>query len=194
MTIMESQDVRLHRSFMELHDEDRALVDLLRRTGVDFSGALACSGVFRPRGERMYSAAGSADPWTRMSDPDARRKRAAEHESAHLLAAVVLGVRPREARIEDDGSGWTRHDEAPPEKRAVIAAAGHVWISEFRGAEFPADTGGGCGDDLREVTRASGGGLAEVEAYQRAHDLLSAHPNHVLCLAGQLQLSGRLVF
>ncbi|SBW19356.1 hypothetical protein [Protofrankia symbiont of Coriaria ruscifolia] len=194
MTVTASPEVGVWSMYMDLHEDDRAAVDAFRSVGVELTTALVNSGVLSPRESRTYSLHGSTDESHRLLDPMRTVQRAAEHESAHAVVGVALGVRLREMRIEEDGSGWTGFDDAPPAMLAVISAAGDAWIRGHRCAEFPSDTAGGCGSDFRDVVRHAGGIQGEHEARRQAWQLLAERRNMVLALGQNLLRCRRLLF
>ncbi|WP_131769534.1 M50 family metallopeptidase [Candidatus Protofrankia californiensis] len=180
--------------YLGLHPEDRAMVDLFTDTGVALDTALLNSGVLYPREERMYSSRGSGTEWERMNDPSRRLQRTAEHEAAHAVVALALGARVWEISVEPDGSGKTWHDGESPRVRAPIAAAGDVWVREFRAAEFPGDASVGCGADFRVLVRHAVGVGAVGYERRRAWEILNERRNAVMALSRSLLRSGRLSF
>ncbi|MBV9651688.1 MAG: hypothetical protein JO296_16345 [Pseudonocardiales bacterium] len=65
------------------------------------------------------------------------KRQAAEHESAHCVAAQALGLDVRYARIADDNSGTCVHVKGTKLQNAIVLMAPELWIDLFRKDQFP---------------------------------------------------------
>lgn len=168
---------------------DRRAVDAWRDLGNDLVTSLLNAGVLSPSQPRRVPADDVADFSRRMlgTDPAFVLQRTAEHEAAHAVVAVALGVRGVEVAISDDGrSGSTRYERASREATAAVAAAADVWIHEFRAVVFPTGDEVGCGDDYRLLVRSTDGDHGVREARRRARLVLGERGDEVLAVAAQL--------
>lgn len=182
--------------YAKLSAKDQRAVDAWRDLGNDLVTSLLNSQVLSGQQPRRFPADDVAGFVARVAgtDPALVRQEAAEHEAAHAVAARALGVHVREVTIAEDGSGATVYVETSRENNAVIAAAGQVWIGEFRALVFPAGARG-CGRDEQVLARSTGADAYNVNrARRRARLILGERRAEVLALAQQLARARRVTF
>lgn len=182
--------------YAKLSAKDQRAVDAWRDLGNDLVTSLLNSQVLSGQQPRRFPADDVAGFVARVAgtDPALVRQEAAEHEAAHAVTARALGVHVREVTIAEDGSGVTEYAQTTRDAAAVIAAAAHVWIGEFRALVFPAGARG-CSDDNRALIRATAGDAYNVDqARRRARLILGERRDEVLQLARRLVEHGRVTF
>ncbi|MDX3519279.1 hypothetical protein [Streptomyces scabiei] len=182
--------------YAKLSARDRRAVDAWKDLGNDMVTSLLNADVLRSAAPTRWPADDTADFARRAlgTDPALVRQEAAEHEAAHAVAARALGVRVKEATIDEDGTGATVYEETTREAEAVIAVAAQVWLAEFRALVFPAGVRG-CSGDNRVLARSTGADAYNVDqARRRARLLLGERRSEVLELARELDRTGRITF
>ena len=203
---MSSSEQVAFAAFGRLDSSDRRLVMAWRDLGNDWVDSLLNSGVLLRHGRRRHpndaAVAASAERTgealaqraQRLAVDESRvRYKTSEHEAAHAVVAMALGMRDIDIRVAPNGDGtcsWA--GESSPQERATIAVAGELWITQFRSFEYP-EGDAGCGPDRREVARSLDDFGAQ-RAARRAMEILRDNRPTVLELADRLAVDGVVTF
>jgi hypothetical protein len=185
-----------------LPPRDRRLVrEWVGRTGCDWTTALLNSGVMSSRTRHTPEEAirdqlqrehdQAMETWLHlMTPPDdvQHRRQGAEHEASHLATAQAFGARVPVAAISDDHSGMCQFVATglTDLQRAAIMVAPRIWITNFRGLQFPRGATG-CEQDMRDAA-ATGADLEQ--ATKLAAEILRENHDAVVKLADRIDRDG----
>jgi hypothetical protein len=121
----------------------------------------------------------------------ADRQEAAEHESAHAVAAQALGLDVQSAKIAEDGSGECVHVKGTRLERAIVKMAGELFIDRFRKDVFPYGAKG-LESDHRALA-AIGDVFILRSAMDHCMAILKQNRAIVLATANQIEKYGQVV-
>jgi hypothetical protein len=121
----------------------------------------------------------------------ADRQEAAEHESAHAVAAQALGLDVQSAKIAEDGSGECVHVKGTRLERAIVKMAGELFIDRFRKDVFPYGAKGLEGD--HRALAAIGDVFILRSAMDHCMAILKQNRAIVLATANQIEKYGQVV-
>lgn len=138
---------------------DRRLVDAWRALGNDLTTSCLNAGVFGST-RRVHPQDADLDAGLErllqlgtVGSPARRRRRSSEHEAAHAIVAMRLGMRVTEVAIRDGGGGHCNFlpRGADPVDQAAVYLAADIWINDFRSSEYPEGQSSQCSDDRRQA-------------------------------------------
>jgi hypothetical protein len=191
----------------ELDARDRRLVLAWRDLGNDWMTSLLNSGVLRSHGPRVHPTEAAVTEMRQQteqllaeraerlapSDEHRVRRKTAEHEAAHAIVALALGVEVSSVAVMPDGSGACWYEKGrTPQEAGAIALAGELWISDFRSFEYP-EGDSGCGADRRAVAQHLDD-FGARQAMRRAREILASNRSDVLALAARLERDSLVSF
>jgi hypothetical protein len=193
--------------YESLPARDQQLVLTWLELGNDWCTSVLNSGVMRASGsgttpqeaardaERQRSEQLISDQYRRAtwrSTDFGRRREAAEHEAAHVIAAQALGLDVRLAQISGKGGGRCLYECGTPYQTAVVAMAGEIWIELFRSYEF---VGGahGCEDDRQAYLGALPDDVAYSTAYRECFHILRRNHSTIIALANHIDKDGHYI-
>lgn len=195
---MASSEQIAWRMYRDLPAADRRVVDAWRELGNDWVTSLLNARVLTS-GRRQVPADDPTEHFRRRYFPDEelKRREVAEHEAAHAVVALALGVPVSEVTTVPDGEvgGSVTFRTSSRRATAIILAAAEVWITEFRWRTFPTVRESGFGDDRRKVLEATGADAWQIQdAARRAREILADRRDEVLEMAQRLMEHERLTF